>query len=81
MNRTHKLDLTRIVKKGTTHVSNNHTTIEVQIDVDGEINSGAKIPFCNGQKITPLDESLPFYSQTLKDLVDAGFDEIKITKL
>lgn len=81
MNKTHDLTLTRVVKRGTKHVTNQIVSIKVQIDVDGEINTPSKIPFCDGEKITPLDESLPFYSYSLLDLINAQFDEIKITPL
>jgi len=81
MKNTHQLELKRVVRRGTNHVTNNSVSVGVQIDTDSEINSSVMIPFCDGEKITPLDESLPFYTYTFENLIKAGFDEVKIISL
>ena len=79
MNRTHRLDLSKKVERGT-HVTNQNITIEAQVDVDSDIFTSVPIPFCKKDKIVPMDKGEPFYVSNLNELVKK-FDKITITKL
>jgi hypothetical protein len=75
MNTTHRLNLTKKVIKGTSHI-----TIEAHIDVDSDIFTREPIPNCENTKITPLDGSEKLYYHDLYEL-SKEFEKIVITPL
>jgi hypothetical protein len=78
---THRLDLSKKVLRGK-HVTNRTVTIQAQIDIDGDFFTSVPIPFCKVDKIVPQeDEYVPFYINDIASLIEAGFEEIKITSL
>lgn len=46
----------------------------VEVDCDSEINSLNPIPLVKEEKVEPMDDFPTFYTTTLIDLVNAGYD-------
>lgn len=75
---THRIDLSKRVIRGK-HITNRKITVNAKIDEDSDIITESKIIFCENHLLHSNEEENPLYLNTLADLINGDFDEIKFS--